>query len=56
MYVCTCVCLHVHMNVFSNMYIFRLTYLVLRLYVGPPIQEEDDGGMVALGNSHMEGG
>ena len=31
-------------------------YLVLRLYIRPPIQEEGDGGMATLCSSPMEGG
>ena len=34
----------------------RVTNLVLRLYVCPPIQEEGDGGMVTIDSSQMEGG
>ena len=33
-----------------------MTYLVLRLYVCPPIQEDGENGMVAIGSSQMEGG
>ena len=32
-----------------------MTYLVLRLYVCLPIQEEGDGGMVTIEGSFMEG-
>ena len=31
-----------------------VTYIVPRLYVRPPIQEEGDGGMVTIGSSLME--
>ena len=34
---------------------FRMTYLVLCLYVCPPIQEEGDGEMVPSESSEMKG-
>ena len=34
----------------------RVTYIALRLYFGPPIQEEGDGGILAIPSSAMEGG
>ena len=37
-------------------WVIRVTYIVLRLYVGPPIQEEGDGGIHSLVDSLMEGG
>ena len=34
----------------------RVTYPVLRLNVGPPIQEEGDAGIVTSGDSPVQGG
>ena len=34
----------------------RVTYIVLRLDVRPPIQEEGDGGIPTIEGSPMEGG
>ena len=34
----------------------RVPYIVLRLYVCPPIQEEGDGGSMIIASSPMEGG
>ena len=34
----------------------RETYIALRLYFSPTIQEKGDGGMVTIRSSTMEGG
>ena len=34
----------------------NVCYIVHRLYVCPPIQEEGDGGIITISSSLMEGG
>ena len=43
-------------NPFKIIRLVRVPYIVLRLYVCPPIQEEGDGGSMTIASSIMEGG
>ena len=45
-----------HTALYSILRWVRVPYLVLRLYVCPPIQEEGDGGSMTIASSLMEGG
>ena len=46
-----------HIRLFSTYIVrFIVTYIVLRLYVSPSIQEEGDGDKATIGCSQMEGG
>ena len=45
-----------HTALYSILRWVSVPYIVLRLHVGPPIQEEGDGGIMTIASSPMEGG